>query len=308
MNDEQRRQSWSRYWASGALHSCTTSFAGNYDDDIGAFWRDAFSDLRASQCVLDVATGNGPLPKLIADLCMDLPEVDAVDLAEVHPDWHAGLPDSRRARIRFHAGVAAEKLPFADGSFDLIISQYGIEYSDLARSLTELRRVAGPQTRLAFVLHHAEALPVRIGRAELEHLAFLQASDGLMAAARQFLPLHAEGAGQGSPRAAFDAALKQVHQSAQSAFAADVLHETLVSVIKLAQAAPSLGAVAVEAQLAALAQHLADDELRQSELVAHALTRMQVEAMAAALAPETAFELRELRVRGELFGWGLRIR
>lgn len=308
MSEEQRRQSWSRYWASGALHSCATSFAGNYDDDIGAFWREAFAGLRVSQRVLDVATGNGPLPKLIADLCTDLPEVDAVDLAEVHPEWHAGLPDSRRAHIRFHAGVAAEKLPFADGSFDLVTSQYGIEYSDLARSLTEVGRVAHPQARMAFVLHHAEALPVRIGRAEIGHLAFLRGSDGLMAAARQFLPLHAKGAGQGTPRAAFDAALKQVHERAQSAFAPDVLHETLVSVIKLAQAAPSLGAAAVESQLAALAQHLADDELRQSELVAHALTRAQVEAMAAALAPDTAFELRELRVRGELFGWGLRIR
>ena len=308
MSGEDRRQSWSRYWASGALHSCATSFAGNYDDDIGAFWREAFAELRASQRVLDVATGNGPLPKLIADLCADLPEVDAVDLAEVQPDWHAGLPDSRRARIRFHSGIAAESLPFADACFELVTSQYGIEYSDLARSLIELRRVAGPQARFAFVLHHADALPVRIGRAELEHLAFLQGNDGLMAAASQFLPLHAEGAGQGTPRAAFDAALKQVHQRAQSAFAPDVLHETLVSVIKLAQAAPSLRAAAVESQLAALVQHLADDGLRQSELVAHALARKQVEAMAAVLAPDAAFELRELRVRGELFGWGLRIR
>lgn len=307
MNSADRRESWSRYWASGALHSCATSFAGNYDDDIGVFWREVFADLRASQRVLDVATGNGPLPKLIAELCTDLPEVDAVDLAEVHPEWHAGLPDSRRARIRFHAGIAAESLPFADASFDLITSQYGIEYSDLARSLAEVRRVAHPQARLAFVLHHGDALPVRIGRAEIDHLAFLQGNDGLMAAARGFLPRHAEGAGQGVPRSAFDAALKRVHERAQSAFAPDVLHETLVSVIKLAQAAPRLGAVAVESQLTALAQHLADDELRQSELVAHALTRAQVEAMAAVLAPDVGHEVRELRVRGELFGWGLRI-
>jgi SAM-dependent methyltransferase len=308
MSDEERRESWSRYWASGALHSCATSFAGNYDDDIGAFWREAFADLDASRRVLDIATGNGPLPKLIADLCPDLPEIDAVDLAEVRPAWHAGLPAAHRERIRFHVGIAAERLPFADGRFDLVTSQYGIEYSDLARSLPEARRVAQPQARLAFVLHHIDALPVRIGRAEIEHLAFLQGEAGLLAAARGFLPWHAQAAGQGAPRATFDAALKQVHERAQSAHAADVLHETLVAVIKLAQAAPSLGPAAVDSQLAALSQHLADDELRQSELVAHALTRMQVEAMAAALAPDAAFDLRELRVRGELFGWGLRIR
>lgn len=308
MNQEKRRQSWSRYWASGALHSCASSFTGNYDDEIGAFWQEAFADLRARQRVLDVATGNGPLPKLINDCCTELPEIDAVDLAELRPAWHLQLAPERRERIRFHAGIAVESLPFADGSFDLVISQYGIEYSDLARSLAEVRRVARPQARFALVLHHAEALPVRIGRAELEHLAFLQRSDGLLAAALGFLPLHARGAGQGAPRMAFDSALKQVHERAQSVFAPDVLHETLVAVIQLAQAAPGLGPARVEAQLAALAQHLADDALRQSELLAHALTQTQAEALAAALAPDSAFELRELRVRAELFGWGLRIR
>lgn len=46
-DQQQRRDSWSRYWAGGALHSCATSFDGNYDDAIGEFsWRAVCATLR----------------------------------------------------------------------------------------------------------------------------------------------------------------------------------------------------------------------------------------------------------------------
>src|SRR5688572_29452405 len=125
-NDQDaRRDAWSSYWAAGGLHSCVGSFAGNYAGAIGDFWRDRAAALPDGARILDLATGNGALPLLFRDRRGDAIEIDAVDLARIAPRWHR--PDES-PRVRFHSGIAMERLPFADAGFDLVASQFGFEY------------------------------------------------------------------------------------------------------------------------------------------------------------------------------------
>ena len=74
-----------------------------------------------------------------------------IDLADIDPARF--LPEHRVdvAAARFIGNTAAESLPFADGSFDVVVSQYGLEYADLALALSEAVRVlaSGGQRRRA---------------------------------------------------------------------------------------------------------------------------------------------------------------
>lgn len=324
-NQAARRASWSRYWAGGQLHSCAGSFDGNYDGAIGAFWRSVFASLSHQDRVLDIATGNAPLPQLLlsaraADPA-SLPRVDAVDLAEVNPAWLARLIPPVRERLRVQGGIAAEALPFADHSFDLIVSQYGIEYSDLARSAAEVVRVRKPGGKVALVLHHPQSLPVRLGRAEVAHIDWLLAAGGLFDRARRLIPYLARlgtpaGAAsvQRDPEATkvrtrFNESMRALEQRAQAEPAPDLLLEMQAALGQVLGATAQSGERAARERLQSLVDGLGEARLRQAELVAHALDRPGVERLALSLqpAPGAAIDLGELRIRDELFGWSLRV-
>src|SRR3546814_5648146 len=139
------RSACSRYWKQDVLHSLPGSFSGNYAGRIERFWLDSFAALGSGQRMLDIATGNGPIPQLACTHCAGraagLPRIDAIDLAPVPPPWVSSQPAPCRPARPFHSGVSAEALPFDDNSFDLVTSQYGIESCDTVRTTPEVARV-----------------------------------------------------------------------------------------------------------------------------------------------------------------------
>lgn len=318
-----RCQSWSRYWATGALHSCIGSFADNYDGQIAAFWGQVFARLPAAAQVLDIATGNGAVPRLLLESGhAPSGSIDAVDLAEVAPRWTASLAPEQAARVRFHCGVHAESLPFADASFALVTSQYGIEYTDLVASAAEVLRVLAAGGSIALLLHHAESLPVRLGRVEIAELDWLERPDGLLDRARTLLPFLAElGTPAGMARVRADAraaeARTAVNQSMQELDAralgndqaAPVLRDVQSSLAALFQASAQLGALHARARLNMLLAGLAEARLRQQELVACALGAGQLQSLVELLSVGRRWhrEITQICVREHLFGWGLRL-
>jgi SAM-dependent methyltransferase len=321
---QDRSSSWSQYWSTGALHSCAGSFVDNYDESIAAFWREVFAPLTAADRILDVATGNGALPRLLVDSravpTSALPAVDAIDLANIDPPWLIEYPDALRSRLRFHAGVAVESLPFADASFDLVISQYGLEYTHLDASIDELLRVMKPAAQVALVTHHHDSLPVRLGRAEVLEIDWLLQSGGLLQRVRRLLPYLARlatAAGMASvqrdPEAAkvrqrFNESMREMQQRLAASVAGDILAETQDAIGRLMGQVAANGLRRSEAALGELVAGLRDARLRQAELVAHALDADAIQAIAARFAARGHGQpvLNELRVQGELFGWSLR--
>jgi ubiquinone/menaquinone biosynthesis C-methylase UbiE len=95
-------------------------------------------DLRSGQVVLDVAAGNGNATLAAARRWCDVTSTDYVpSLLE------AGR---RRAEAEGHQvrflEADAERLPFADGSFDAVLSIFGVMFTaDHARAAAELTRV-----------------------------------------------------------------------------------------------------------------------------------------------------------------------
>ena len=105
-------------------------------------------DLRAGERVLDVAAGNGNATLAAARRWCDV----------VSTDYVQSLLDSGRARasaeglgIEFEQ-ADAEALPFADGSFDVVLSTFGVMFTpDQNKAAAELMRVckAGGRIGLA---------------------------------------------------------------------------------------------------------------------------------------------------------------
>ena len=183
---------WDRYWAHGNLHSFSQVTAGNYSGPIGAFWARQFDRVGDRACVVDIATGNGAVALLAldaADRAGRAPVIHGTDIAAIEPARQLTDPAlrERAARIHFHPRTPAEGLPFETGSVDLACSQFGLEYSDLQRSLPELGRIVIEGGRVALILHHARSGAVQAARSEAAQAAFVLDDARLYARARQLL-------------------------------------------------------------------------------------------------------------------------
>jgi SAM-dependent methyltransferase len=83
-------------------------------------------------------------------------DVDGVTVVEPDPFMRKRLgPKSRAARVPVEVSAAgAEALPFADGSFDTVVSTLVLcTVSDQGSALREIRRVLLPEGRLLFIEH-----------------------------------------------------------------------------------------------------------------------------------------------------------
>jgi ubiquinone/menaquinone biosynthesis C-methylase UbiE len=95
-------------------------------------------DLRAGQQVLDVAAGNGNISLAAARRWC---EVTATDYVPALLDRARARAAADRLDITFQE-ADAEQLPFADGSFDAVVSTFGVMFTpDQERAAGELVRV-----------------------------------------------------------------------------------------------------------------------------------------------------------------------
>src|ERR687898_1205694 len=95
-------------------------------------------DVRSGQTVLDVAAGNRNVSLAAARRWCD---VVATDYVPALLDRARERAEAERLAIRFQE-ADAEALPFADGSFDVVVSTFGVMFTpDQDRAASELLRV-----------------------------------------------------------------------------------------------------------------------------------------------------------------------
>lgn len=314
-----RARAWTDYWARGLQHSCAGSFADDYGSSIGAFWQTVFATLGPQAQVLDACCGNTPLARMLLNLSDaggQVARVVAVDAARVSPSWLAEVDEGISARVEVRGGIDVAAMPFEDASFDLCMSQYGIEYVG-APAFAECGRVLRSGGRLAAVLHHADALLVRIGREECTHMEVLLEDGGLFARARAMIePVSRSAteagraalmhdAGANAARQAFNDALRALKARIEASAFPDIMEEQRLAVMQLLSQVAQLGAQAGYQQLEALHQTLLDSRLRQQELVGFARDEADMEALLASF-PGKVETLEPLKFEnGELAGWAL---
>jgi ubiquinone/menaquinone biosynthesis C-methylase UbiE len=195
MAEHESNWGWRHYWRDNRLAACVPD---NPDSAaaIETEWTDFFSGLPADTRVLDIATGNGVLLVWAAQAARATGRelgLTGIDLADIDPARF--LPEHRAdlSAARFIGGTAAESLPFADCSFDVVISQYGLEYADLDLALSEAARVLAPGGQLHWLAHGDDSIVVAQGRALLVDIDLLLASEGPFAAMKNYIEARVRG-------------------------------------------------------------------------------------------------------------------
>ena len=286
-----KNAAWDRFWSYDRLASFGTGKgAGNYGGEIAEGWRTFFASLPAGSRVLDIATGNGAIALMAVEAGRKL-QVTGADLAAVRPAAFVSKGKSELKKIRFLGRTPAEKLPLADASVDAVTSQYGIEYSDMKKSVPEAVRVLGSGGRLRFACHATEGALAADTKAAIADADFVVDELDLTGRAARCLDAvlgveRGHQAGQFAEIAAqsryaeFRDGLKAVAERMPAAADQAMLgsvHQALVALFEQRQGQNLQG---LFIQLDALREEIAAHRERQRALLAAALTGKQMAALA----------------------------
>jgi SAM-dependent methyltransferase len=145
---------WDSYWQ-GAGAASAYSADGTVHPSISGFWSEFFGSSQAqsdSPRIVDLASGNGALVQFALDAfegrsvditCVDTSEKAIGSIRERYPAVNAIVRDAADTGLPSHA-------------FDLVTSQFGVEYAG-REAIEEAVRLLAQNGRLAFLLHHTES-------------------------------------------------------------------------------------------------------------------------------------------------------
>lgn len=153
---------WSRYWEGSTITTFQGLFENNYSNEIYNFWKKQITE--DCKRILDIACGNGALSWIANDILKSLgaqATITGIDFANINPFKRLGRTKSNYPNVSFIPNTSVENMPIADSSVDLIVSQYGIEYSDLNKSIPEVSRILVDQGKLCLVMHVEDSALVK---------------------------------------------------------------------------------------------------------------------------------------------------
>ncbi|WP_456418548.1 class I SAM-dependent methyltransferase [Thiolapillus sp.] len=156
---EKKLDHWSNYWATGYLTSLPEDFQVNYDGEIAEWWHGVFAELPINSKILDLCTGNGAIALLASKYgknnrksfsvnAIDASRIDASSVLRRYPEQAEFLK-----QIKFMGDCSVENTGLSSAYFDLLTSQYGVEYCNWSLAAKEIDRLLKPGGYFAFISH-----------------------------------------------------------------------------------------------------------------------------------------------------------
>jgi ubiquinone/menaquinone biosynthesis C-methylase UbiE len=168
---------WSRFWRQGYITSFAAELSKNYTGTLRTYWEHAIDDLASISgplCAADLGTGNGAIARILLETAsgkgIDL-KVHGIDSAKTHAQPVAGFS--------LHQHATMEQLPLADKSVDLVVSQFGFEYSDTEKTLQDITRVMRSNGLLRLICHSDDSEIVRRSVTQIDHYRVITRNKGL---------------------------------------------------------------------------------------------------------------------------------
>jgi len=159
MASQQSQDAWSDFWAlnsSGPNNGAAGNNSGGgclpqrwaaIEQAQQAAWFGFCADLPEGAALLDLATGDGRVLRWMLSKRADL-KLLGIDLAPKLPMPPKGTET--------RGGIAMESLPFDDGRFNAVTSQFGFEYGDTLRVADEIARVLAPGGKVGLMVHRGD--------------------------------------------------------------------------------------------------------------------------------------------------------
>lgn len=306
---------WENVHRSGAIATCPTAADGGYDLEVRDAWVQFFSTLADGARLLDVGTGNGAVALIARDTAASLGVAWAIhgtDLATTDPLRVVPEGARRLSGITFHPGVATERLPFDDGHFDAVSGHYALEYTDMPRALAEVHRVLRAGGDAQFVLHHADSVLARSARISVREGELVFNDTKIfrrlqrLVAMEQIVPQTTQSVADELREAI--RTVRAAREVALRAGGGRVLGVALDSVQKLLEARKQVNAQAVALDVDRAERSLRESVARMRDLLDHALTDAQMDALQQQAA-DAGFSLIErlplYHAGSSLVGWQL---
>lgn len=137
---------WSAYWQhDGAGGEVFVGPEGQINAEIAALWRSVFAGVGAGARVIDIACGAG-------SIFANLSEPDNYELVAADLSIDALELLRTRARGAYAVVASASALPFRQNSFDLVVSQFGVEYAG-PEAFEQALRLLKPGGRVVTLSH-----------------------------------------------------------------------------------------------------------------------------------------------------------
>lgn len=154
-------ENWSEYWQNeGAGGEVFVNHSGNKHEGLTQFWSSQLQSLTGKCQMIDLACGAG---SVFADIGLtENVELHAADISEEALQQL----NKRMPGVKTHV-CSADELPFDDGSFDVVVSQFGIEYAGDG-GFIEAARILRPNGKLAVLCHIEDGYIDSRNKAELE--------------------------------------------------------------------------------------------------------------------------------------------
>ncbi len=199
--DDQKYRIWDGYWRDSRLHSLGAENP-EVEAALDKHWHLVAELLPPQACILDIACGNGAAALAIAKAGHQFGKgfaIAGIDAASIEPARYAIRHGELLRTIQFHGNTRMDELPFKDGLFDAVVSQYGIEYGDLARATWEVSRVLKPAGIVSILAMPATSSVLEVARTKVKQSQYIMSESKLfdvMLVVLQALH-HVESAGGG---------------------------------------------------------------------------------------------------------------
>lgn len=151
------REEWTLFWADSTQSRCAAGAPAIWQS-LERHWTAFARTLARGAHVLDLGCGAGAVGRLLLAARADL-QITGIDAARV--------PRSTLPRMELVPGTDMESLPFENGSFAAVVSQFGFEYGRTEEAAGEVGRVLAPGGELSLLVHHSQSEIVRASRERL---------------------------------------------------------------------------------------------------------------------------------------------